>query len=75
MCDLVLNVIHSVESGLAGPRIHVSYANADLISNVESSLTELYPVHDSISEINFWLVRIAGVISFIILLFFVFYHD
>jgi hypothetical protein len=72
-----MNAIQTYESSVdhrGGPKF-VNYNTSNLISQVESEIERIYPTHDTVSELQYWLVRGIAAFSFLILLFFLFHHE
>jgi hypothetical protein len=52
-----------------------NYPSTNYMGQIQSELEKIYPVHDSMSELQYWLVRAIAAVSVVALLLFLFYHD
>ncbi len=79
VCGLVLDKIRLLEAGLdsgAGPSYsHSSDHMVSVESGVRSFLATKGGSHPSVAELMFWVVRGLGVVSLVVLLLFLFFHD
>ncbi len=76
---MILKTIEAIEShldtGIGGAgRLH-SYSTTNYMAIIQSEMEQLYPIHDPVSELQFWLIRIFAALSVIVLLIFLFLHD
>jgi hypothetical protein len=59
-------------------QFNASYARLNskaIIDKMEQDTYTLYPTHDTVAEVFYYLFRILAAIFAIILIFFLFYHD
>eukprot|EP00599_Poterioochromonas_sp_BG-1_P001738 CAMPEP_0173149196 /NCGR_PEP_ID=MMETSP1105-20130129/10183_1 /TAXON_ID=2985 /ORGANISM="Ochromonas sp., Strain BG-1" /LENGTH=398 /DNA_ID=CAMNT_0014064019 /DNA_START=36 /DNA_END=1229 /DNA_ORIENTATION=+ len=57
-CELILKTIEAIEShldtGIGGAgRLH-SYSTTNYMAIIQSEMEQLYPIHDTVSELQFW---------------------
>lgn len=78
LTELVLSVLQRVESAQearVGSKAYSSYHSSDLLQEIAHQIPELYPTHDSLLELRYWLVRIAAAAALVVLFVFLCYHE